>query len=81
MFILLQVHELRSRYTTYSYIPELNLENEVPKKAKVSKAMRAYLERAQKHGELYCIRKYIRFTQVFSTITVLIRDYLCGDLP
>ncbi|PNF32847.1 28S ribosomal protein S9, mitochondrial [Cryptotermes secundus] len=45
------VHELRCRYTTYSNIPELNLENEVPKKAKVSRAMRAYLERAQKHDE------------------------------
>jgi hypothetical protein len=60
MFVLflLQVNELRCRYTTFSKIPELNLENEVPKKAKVSKAMRAYLERAQKHGELYSIRKY-----------------------
>jgi hypothetical protein len=54
----LQIHELKCRYTTYSKIPELSLENELPKKAKVSKAMRAYLERAQKHGELYPIRKY-----------------------
>ncbi|XP_021913305.1 28S ribosomal protein S9, mitochondrial [Zootermopsis nevadensis] len=45
------VDELRCRYATYSNIPEINLEDGVAKKAKVSRAMRAYLERAQQHDE------------------------------
>jgi hypothetical protein len=53
MLILLQVDRLSCRYTTYPNIPEINLEDE-PQKAKISKAMRAYLERARRHGE--CIR-------------------------
>lgn len=50
-FVLVQIDELGCGYATSSDIQKINLEDDVPKKAKVSKAMRAYLERARQHDE------------------------------
>jgi hypothetical protein len=50
-FVLVQIDELGCGYATSSDIQKINLEDDVPKKAKVSKAMRAYLERARQHGK------------------------------